>query len=64
MYTTIIYTWQSMLQLLLLACTVNLLLQQLKVKFAENAVLLIVRPIKIEGKATTKQFFKFVPPKE
>jgi len=34
------------------------------VKFAENAVLLIVRPIKIEGKATTKQFFKFVPPKE
>jgi len=25
---------------------------------------LIVRPIKIEGKATTKQFFKFVPPKE
>ena len=42
----------------------ELLLQKLKTTFAEGAVLLVVRPIRIEGKATAKQFLKFVPSKK
>ena len=44
--------------------TAKLLVEQLKSKFEEKAILLTVRPICIEGKRTSKQFYKFVPPKE
>lgn len=44
--------------------TAKLLVEQLKSKFDEKAILLTVRPVSVEGKRTSKQFYKFVPPKE
>lgn len=44
--------------------TAKLLVEQLKSKFEEKAILLTVRPVRVEGKRTPKQFYRFIPPNE